>query len=923
MNDHKSMDNDVILYLKQGDKKRNEVFLLLKQKYGEEMTDRQRGYVLERLQREGLVMQKRYGIYGLSEEGQRRSSNLPQTIYDEPNLEPVLMYLPLEAQKAGYRLGLDAVVSKYLLKEDEHNWLGLVLAGDTKDGKSQLARAIAWTFRFHRKGTVFYLQHTLPGELGVRRFPKGKGKFGIHVSPALAKPLLILENYDKIKNKDTARNVKYLLEGERILEVEGERFRVDPVPIVLFNLREGEDFQYIERELGREYIRRSIVMNTKFLSVDYRKMDELGRKLIKLEKKESFPHIALSNLKIEKKSSSEKEFNLLEKLIYNCVKDATLENIIDTNYVAHLVLGRLSWCHKFDLEETVRQVAYDFLLTRETLGILKDDWRNIFWKKSDQSGRPKEKETFPEAEPTIKIDKKGLGRLKGAIKFQEEYKEELSKLKKLSIKIKEFEKFLQQENITWKRIGQIFFEEGYKLSFPKTCQNAIRKLEKEYNRIQEGDWENLGNFKEANNWLNEAYIKPLIGFKERIKLYKKIVELHLSQLSNVEKISQIPPITKNIDKSLLPPGLKRELKELTDKKEIALEKGMRALEEKHLAKIRKADNFSHFMEAYELMVADSACLSEELNLELAQALMEKYRRLSIEIKQNLISCLRREQAPTKDITQDLIALGLLKGVTTISGHRELKDINGRSYGPGEFDFSKYKAKEDWLTIGRCKEEALSLLTSGVEEKTLVVGREYRQKVSKDLGRYTIDKAGDQPKKTKADSMQGDLALQALVEWAGKKMKNWWETQQQITKPIGTAEFFDSKINRLFKVQIWNMNIDTAGVKRYEVKFRDKAMSSTWVEASQLRNISISVKPNKQTDKTRPTQSLETTAPLGNPKGKAQLLHGGDSPWWGEAQVWNEKDDELGNKRYCVTWDGQTEPVWVHYSQIRKVLWFNH
>ncbi len=80
MSDQKSMDNDVILYLKQGDKKRNEIFRLLKQKYGEEITDRQRGYVLERLQKEGLVMQKRYGIYGLSEQGRRRSSNLPRTI---------------------------------------------------------------------------------------------------------------------------------------------------------------------------------------------------------------------------------------------------------------------------------------------------------------------------------------------------------------------------------------------------------------------------------------------------------------------------------------------------------------------------------------------------------------------------------------------------------------------------------------------------------------------------------------------------------------------------------------------------------------------------------------------------------------------------------------------------------------------------
>ena len=62
--------------------------------------------------------------------------------------------------------------------------------------------------------------------------------------------------------------------------------------------------------------------------------------------------------------------------------------------------------------------------------------------------------------------------------------------------------------------------------------------------------------------------------------------------------------------------------------------------------------------------------------------------------------------------------------------------------------------------------------------------------------------------------------------------------------MGTAEFFDPKINRLFKVQIWRMNIDARGVKRYEVKFQDRDIPFTWIEESELRNISLTVEPNK-------------------------------------------------------------------------------
>jgi len=180
---------------------------------------------------------------------------------------------------------------------------------------------------------------------------------------------------------------------------------------------------------------------------------------------------------------------------------------------------------------------------------------------------------------------------------------------------------------------------------------------------------------------------------------------------------------------------------LIEKKKVALEKEMRALKEKHLAKIGKVDTFPGWVKAYELILNDSS-LSEELKNELVQALMEKYKRLSIEIKENLISYLKKEDAPTKDITQELMGLRLIRKVTTIFGFSKLEGIDGNLYPLDEFDFSKYQLEEnplEALTIDRCKEEALSLLITKIENKTL-----------QDLDRYNTREAFAQPKKTEEE-----------------------------------------------------------------------------------------------------------------------------------------------------------------------------
>lgn len=277
------MDHHVTVCLEQGDKKRKDILIFLR-KY-EDLTDSQLHRSLGRLHKKGLVKPKRYGIYGLTEQGKRQQRNLPESILEESQLTPVTNCLASEHHRATYRLSLDAVISKHLLKDDDENWVSIILAGDTQDEKTINARAAAWTLGFDHKKISYSLPYATPGDFGIRRFPEAKGEFGIRVSSAFSQPLLILEELDKVTDRDVKANIKYLLQGEREVNVDGNMIPVDPVSLILFNLQKDEGPERIERMLGREYIRRTVILNTKFLKLNYAQMNRLGRKIIKLKKK--------------------------------------------------------------------------------------------------------------------------------------------------------------------------------------------------------------------------------------------------------------------------------------------------------------------------------------------------------------------------------------------------------------------------------------------------------------------------------------------------------------------------------------------------------------------------------------------------------------------------------------------------------------
>lgn len=540
----------------------------------------------------------------------------------------------------------------------------------------------------------------------------------------LQKPYVCLEDYHRT---DTAskRAVGHLLSGRVKIPWQNTMESIFCVAMVNLNPWSGETLLK-KISFDNATIRRLIPCD--FNAIELPDLREVGEEAIEAAKE--FGSLAKERPRFDCKKYKQELIEHTRKLF-----TGEGQELIDTDGLLNLARGFTGF--GLTASEAIRYTLYKASLPYHTLGWLREGWIEGFRErpidKIKKMPTPEMEITKASSQIPVERDKKDFENIQDTIRFQEEYRDELNKLEKFNMEIEEFKEFLKQKDITLKRISQIFVEEGYKVPYPERCKNAVQEIEKKYRDIQGRDWPTLKEFKKANEWLSKTYIKPLTDSEQRIEIYEEWWDYLWEKISNIKKIDQITAISEMVDKSPLVVSQKGRLKELMEKKKIVLEKGMRTLKEKHLVRISKVDTFPGWVKAYEFIINDSS-LSEQLKLELVQALMEKYKKLSIEIKRNLISYLKKEDAPTKDVTQELMGLRLIRKVT-IFGSSKLEGIDGNTYPPDEFDFSKYKAKEDWLTIDRCKEEALCLLTPKIENKTL-----------KDLNRYNTREAFAQSKK---------------------------------------------------------------------------------------------------------------------------------------------------------------------------------
>lgn len=656
----------------------------------------------------------------------KKSLELPDKIINcLPSLYPPLEKVPTPTHKAIIELIWAEISDRRWPIIHDHR-LNFLDFGDIFTWKTSLAKFCAYMVGIEDVDSCVIESSTERGRsLWVRRGASGAITFKRDI---LEMSLVCLDDYSDA-DTEAKKAAAHLLRGRTRIPVGNEMQMVRCVTIVNLNPKQGDTI-FKKTGFNKSVIRR--VMPCDMDVIEIPGLIKTGQKALDAAK-------IFGSLKMEEPTSSCVKYR---EELDNYSKELFTEegrNYIDIEGLLNIARGFTGY--ELTASEAIRYTLYKISLPYHTLGWLREEWIEGFRERPiDKVKKMPTSEmgiTRTSSQIPVERDKKDFENIQDTIKFQEEYQDELNKLKKFNMEIEEFKEFLKQKDMTLKRISQIFVEEGYGVPSPERCENAVQEIEKKYRDIQGRDRAILEEFKKANEWLSKTYIKPLTDSEHRIKIYEEWWDYLWDKIFNIKKIGQISPISEMIDKSPLVVSQKGTLKEWMDEKKTALEEVMRALREKHLARIGKVDTFSGWVKACELMLNDSS-LSEELKNELGQVSMEKYRKLSTEIKRNLISYLKKEDAPTRDITQELMGLRLIRKVT-IFGSSKLEGIDGNTYPLDEFDFSKYKAKEEWLTVDRCKGEALCLLTPKIENKTL-----------KDLNRYNTREAFAQPKKTEEE-----------------------------------------------------------------------------------------------------------------------------------------------------------------------------
>ncbi|MBA7490510.1 hypothetical protein ES702_01048 [subsurface metagenome] len=374
----------------------------------------------------------------------------------------------------------------------------------------------------------------------------------IYKREILGAPFLCLDDYHKA-DSGAQKAAEPFLTGSIKIPLENQTQTIGPVSLVNLNPKKGATI-FDKTKFDGRLIRRLVPCDLDV--IDLPDLKETGEEALDAAKK-------FGPFKMEKPTSSCTEYR--KELIDYSERLFTKEgrDYIDIDGLLNIARGFTGY--EFTPSEAVRYVLYKVSLPYHTVGWLRPEWVEGFGKEKSIAMTAKV-EGGKEKKIVYKRD---LQTVKEVIKFREEYKNELSRLEKWTAEIEELKKFL---NPGWEKINQVLVEEGYEVPSPEACEGAVEEVSKIYTNIQERDWDTLENLKEANNWLNDKYIKLLREAKQRIEAYEKLWGWIRELISNAKKTSEIPPIRKIIEESPLPASGKHELKEIIDQKEATLKK---------------------------------------------------------------------------------------------------------------------------------------------------------------------------------------------------------------------------------------------------------------------------------------------------------------------------------------------------------------
>lgn len=274
-------------------------------------------------------------------------------------LEPAVDRFPAEAQRAFARLLLSAIVARHRLAGEYLNgWGGFIVIGPTKTAKTSIATFACQVFGIGSEA-LRILRDETPGSISGRRQQISGGQWKAAPSPLLGLPFLCLDEYDKAP-EEIRREAARLLLGQTEVELEGERFRVHPVPMVILNSKP----QDLPQQLHEAFIRRSVVLDTGELGGLLRDIDEDMRRLFSVEG--SIPRLDLGKLRPPLK---------LQDVHYKALRDALKAALTDEGWrladveaVSRLALGRIALMGgDAPIEQACLATALDYLVVTETV----------------------------------------------------------------------------------------------------------------------------------------------------------------------------------------------------------------------------------------------------------------------------------------------------------------------------------------------------------------------------------------------------------------------------------------------------------------------------------------------------------------------------------------------------------------------------
>lgn len=515
--DLKDTDEEILLFLKEGDKKRKDIIVSLRKEHSE-ITDNQLRRSLERLIGQNLIKRTGYAIYGLTEEGKARIEGLSldtEPLFKYKEIAKILKQLPLHL-RAFIILYFCGIIARLHLREYyEEGFPSFLIYSKKGTGKTGSIRVLFRLLNLDFQKHSRYLPDASPGELGLRRFrEKGKQGYEVETSSYFEKPAFCFQEIGKAEKP--IRNALWVyFQSERKYTVEGREIEHKVCAVATSNASPQEI------KMPNGIYRRTPILNTNAIEKEVKNIDLILRKL----KKGNLPYLNLSKLKPKFNKLTDPQYELLHSLLIECATDEAWNYKVDTLSTQILSLAMQALLRTETIEEAILFTLYYRLLLLETTSDAVENWKRILfmsWEKISGFQEDYELEIKKEiVSPVTPLDskvakkqKKMEGELKIETEFNPQHKEVTALVDE---RINEMQNFMN--GVSWKFLTP---EEQKKFNIAFNAFNLLKRIG---SHVRKGDWDGLKAFKSTfSNTDNNQYL-PLVKLAKKAKQKNIIQEI--------------------------------------------------------------------------------------------------------------------------------------------------------------------------------------------------------------------------------------------------------------------------------------------------------------------------------------------------------------------------------------------------------------